>query len=106
MRALTVVARARAKKGSENNVAEALRGAARESRREAGCLLYVVHRDTADPAVFLTVERWRGEADIKAHMASPHVATLLAAISPWLAETPVISVLESLDNPPVGGLPG
>lgn len=96
MRALTVVAQARAKSGCEKFLEDALRRVARDSHREPGCLLYVVHRDVGDPARFVTVERWRSAEEVDRHMASPHVAELLRRVPEWVAAAPVISVLEDL----------
>lgn len=106
MRPFTVVAQARAQKGSEKFLEDALRRVARESQREEGCLMYVVHRDAADPAFFMTVERWRGQPDIDRHMASSHIGELLRRIPEWVVGAPTITVLESLtDGIPEKGFP-
>jgi len=106
VRPLTVVAQARAKKGSEKFLEDALRRVARESQREEGCWMYVVHRDAGDPAFFMTVERWRSQSDIDRHMASSHIGELLRRIPEWVAGAPTITVLEALvDGLPEKGFP-
>jgi len=55
------------------------------SRREAGCLSYELFQRPDAPHVFQTVEQWRAQADVDAHMATPHVGAAIAAAMPMLA---------------------
>jgi quinol monooxygenase YgiN len=50
------------------------------TRAEAGCLAYNYGVDLGDPDLLIVSEQWRDEAAIDAHMASPHMAELMAAI--------------------------
>ncbi|MGZ8709944.1 MAG: putative quinol monooxygenase [Thermoanaerobaculia bacterium] len=94
MSEVTIIARAKAKPGSEEELERALRTNAETSRCEAGCVSYSVLR--GDDGTFMTVERWasRGEADL--HMTTPHVQTLLQTIAPLLASPPEISVMREV----------
>ena len=60
------------------------------SRREPGCLGYELFQRPDAPNVFQTVEQWRAQADVDAHMATPHVAAAIAAVTPMLATPPAI----------------
>lgn len=55
------------------------------SRGEAGCLAYELFQRPDAPQVFQTVEHWRSQADVDAHMATPHVGAAIAAAMPMLA---------------------
>jgi len=94
MTEVVVIASAKAQAGREDDLAQALRTNADASRREAGCISYGVLR--SDTGVFMTIERWRSRADVEAHMAAPHVQTLLHTITPMLASPPDIQVLEEV----------
>jgi quinol monooxygenase YgiN len=60
-------------------------GLASASRGEAGCLAYELFQRPDAPHVFHTVEQWRGQADVDAHMRTPHVAAAIGAAGPMLA---------------------
>jgi quinol monooxygenase YgiN len=44
------------------------------TREEEGCLAYDAFESTATPGVFVTVEEWRAQEDLDAHMTTPHIA--------------------------------
>jgi quinol monooxygenase YgiN len=44
------------------------------TRAEEGCLEYDAFESTATPGVFVTVESWRSQEDLDAHMVTPHIA--------------------------------
>lgn len=75
---LRVVATIPAKSGSEEVVRDALTTLAEETRKEEGCVEYLLFESQAAPGVFVTVETWRAQADLDAHLASPHLATAFA----------------------------
>lgn len=95
--ALTVLARARALPGKEQEMERALLENAAESRKEDACLHYSVIRQADDPAVYGTVERWRSKEDLDRHMQSPHVQRLFAALADVLAGAPEIGAYEELN---------
>jgi (4S)-4-hydroxy-5-phosphonooxypentane-2,3-dione isomerase len=43
-----------------------------ESRKEPGCIMYVVHRHKTEPRRFLIYEQYQDDAALEAHRASPH----------------------------------
>ena len=72
---ITVVATLRAVKGKADVLADLLieqAGVIRNS--EPGCVVYRVHRSTADPDAFLFYEVYADDAAFDAHRASPHLA--------------------------------
>lgn len=94
MSEVTVIARAKVKPGSEEEMERALRTNAETSRCEAGCISYSILR--GDDGAFMTVERWRSRSDADTHMTTPHVQTLLHTIAPLLAGPPEISVMREV----------
>lgn len=82
---VTVIARARAKTGMEKLLREALQRALAPTRAEAGCLNYDLHESVADPRDFVFYENWVSQADLDAHLKSPHIKTLFEAL-PSLTE--------------------
>lgn len=82
---LNVVALIPAKSGSEDNVREALTTLAAATQSHEGCLHYELFESAAAPGTFVTVERWRAQEDLDAHMATPDIAAALAAAEGHLA---------------------
>jgi len=85
MSELHVVATIPARPESIANIRTVLQTLGEATRQEEGCLAYDLYESAAAPGTFLTVERWRGQADHDAHMASPHVAEAFAAAGSQLA---------------------
>jgi quinol monooxygenase YgiN len=94
MSEVTIIARAKAKPGHEEEMERALRANADSSRCEGGCVSYSVLR--GDDGTFMTVERWATRADADSHMTTPHVQTLLQTIAPLLDGAPEISVMREV----------
>ena len=68
-----VVARVVARPGKEDELRTLLRGLIEPTRREPGCVTYELLQNTADPTDFTFVEEWCSEADLDAHLQSPHL---------------------------------
>lgn len=90
---LPVVAVITAKPGSEKQVEEALNALIEPTRAEPGCVSYNLFVSAADPATFITVETWRSQADLDAHLQSAHVQGALGAAGEHLAQAPGIHPL-------------
>jgi quinol monooxygenase YgiN len=90
---LQVVATITAKPGSESIVREALSELVTGTRGESGCLAYELFQSAADPTVFITVETWQGQADLDAHLKTPHLQQAFAVAGEHLAGPPAIHPL-------------
>jgi quinol monooxygenase YgiN len=75
--AYVVVARWRAKAGSEERVLALLDELTRASRAEPGCVGYQPHRSTEDPRDFLIYEQYADEAAFETHTGSEHFTRLV-----------------------------
>ena len=90
---LQVVAVLTAKPGSEQVVQDALTALVEPTRAEAGCLSYELFASQADPTVFITVETWKSQADLDAHLQTDHIHQALLAAGDHLAQPPAIHPL-------------
>jgi quinol monooxygenase YgiN len=61
-----------AKSGREAEVAEVFSKLTSQSRNEAGCVLYLVHRHRTEPRRFFVYEQYKDDAALEAHRAAPH----------------------------------
>ena len=77
-------------------VASALCELAGPSREEAGCILYDVCRLQSDPDGLVVLEEWESQADLDAHMATPHFQAFIAAAGSSFAGEPELIVLDRL----------
>ncbi len=89
----TMVVGLRTKEGAGEKVETAFAPAIKATRGEKGCLAYDLNRDTKAPEQYLVYERWQSLAALEAHLKSPHIATLLAALGDLLAAPPEVRVL-------------
>lgn len=82
---LRVVATIPAQPGAEDAVRGALEDLAAATLDEEGCLAYALYESAASPGTFVTIETWRGQDDLDAHLATPHVSQAFAVAGPLLA---------------------
>jgi quinol monooxygenase YgiN len=61
-----------AKQGCDDEVAQVFRKLEVESRKEPGCVMYVVHRNRADSHKFFIYEQYKDDAALQAHRDSEH----------------------------------
>jgi len=69
---LILVVRLTIKAGHENEVIESFRKLQEETRREPGCVMYVVQRGIENPRHYLIYEQYRDQAALDTHRASAH----------------------------------
>lgn len=70
---LTVVALIQAVPGKSALLKAELEKLVRATRRENGCVQYVLHQDNTDPDRFLFYENWASRELWQAHLASAHL---------------------------------
>jgi len=61
-----------AKAGRESDVAGLFEKLTAESRKEPGCVMYVVHRHRTEPRRFFIYEQYKDDAALEAHRSTPH----------------------------------
>ena len=72
MAALYLIVEIRPRPEHAREVRSILAGMIEATRREAGCDLYDLVVDPADPSVWVMVEKWSSRAAWEAHMVAPH----------------------------------
>ena len=99
MPTIDVVAVLTAKPGSEEIVEAALKALVGPSRRDHGCISYDLFVSESAPGTYVTLEKWRSQEDIDAHMASPHIAEVISTAGDHFDGFPAIHTLRSLEGP-------
>jgi quinol monooxygenase YgiN len=85
--------------GQEEKLAEQLRALVAPTRAEAGCLAYELHRDPTNSAKFMFYERFRSQAALDEHLASPYFKAFVAyrsAVNPDPVASIVITTWRSI----------
>ncbi len=73
MSPLTVIAKWKAKSGSEEQLNKELRSLLAPTRAEEGCINYDLHRSVEEPGTFMFYENWESRPLWEQHMESPHI---------------------------------
>lgn len=81
------------KAGNEKKFEEAFTPCLIATRKEAGCVAYILNRDPEDPTTYVMYESFKGIPGIEAHMKEKHTQTLLATVIPMCDGEPKIKVL-------------
>jgi quinol monooxygenase YgiN len=89
-----VVALMQAKQGEESAVQQACEACVGPTRQEAGCDMYVLHRDSQNPSLLVFVEHWKSESALKQHMQTPHFKALTHALTGKLTQQMQVHVLQ------------
>ena len=79
MSTVSVIVRIQLSAESAPAYAEAAKAVVAATRVEAGCQWYGIAVDVADPCVVWVSEQWASQADLDAHLRTPHVAAFLEA---------------------------
>jgi quinol monooxygenase YgiN len=83
----------RAKEGAGAKLEKAFADAVRQTKKEAGCAAYDLHRIPDDADAFILYERWKSLKDLEGHMKAPYIVKLLAEIHDLSASPPDLKVL-------------
>ncbi|RNC68485.1 MAG: antibiotic biosynthesis monooxygenase [Desulfuromonadales bacterium] len=83
---VTVIARARARAGLEEQVRQEIMALMAPTRAEAGCINYDLHQSADDPALFMLYENWVSLKDLEEHLAMPYLEAFKAKAPEILAE--------------------
>ncbi|MBH0162566.1 MULTISPECIES: putative quinol monooxygenase [Fictibacillus] len=70
--AITINAILIAREGKEEALRDELINVAQASRKEEGCISYILHESTENPSTFVFYENWRDEDALNSHINSQH----------------------------------
>jgi quinol monooxygenase YgiN len=93
---LQVVALIPTKPESRDAIVAGLAELVEATRAEEGCLAYTAYESTSQPGVMVTIESWRSQADLDAHMLAAHIAKAFDVLGPALAGEVAIHPLQPL----------
>jgi quinol monooxygenase YgiN len=86
----------RANPGKESEVARLFQILQEESRKEPGCVLYMVQRHRDNPRLFFVYEQYKDDAALEAHRATPHFQQYARGELPKVATRIAADLYESL----------
>ena len=81
-----VVAHFNARPETAGAVREIVTGFIEPTRKEAGCISYVLVQNDADPLEYTFVEEWSSNAALDAHLQTSHLKTGAAKLAGLLAK--------------------
>lgn len=87
---IRVVARLISKPDTVAETQAALEGFVEPTRAEAGCIVYELMQNNADPTDFTFYEEWESDETLDAHLLSPHIAAFGERSADLLAGEPDI----------------
>jgi quinol monooxygenase YgiN len=90
---LTVIAKIKAKPGSEKQLEAACTEMASKVRQEPDTLTYIMHRSTTDPTVLMVYEVYKDAAAFEFHRKTPHMADLFGKLKDLVAGPPEVETL-------------
>src|SRR5207253_11169555 len=93
---IALVAKLKAKAGSEQQMEEALRAMVEKVRSEKDTIAYILHKSTKDPTEFVFYEVYPDQAALDAHGKTPHMAEMGGKIGPLLDGRPTLEFLTEL----------
>ena len=93
---MIVVAKLKAKKGSEQELETALRDMVKKVASEEGTLTYTLHRSLSDPSVFLFYEKYKDHEAFGRHSETEHFKELMGITAPLLDGAPSVELFEEM----------
>lgn len=91
---LIVLGSARALPGRREDLVSAARAVIAETRGDEGCESYGFYADLMDEETILSVEVWRDQAALDAHLEHPHTREFLASAGGLVDGAPTMSFHE------------
>ncbi len=83
--AITVIATFTSKPDTIDDLKRELAILVGETRKETGCLSYILHQSPEKPTEFAMIERWADETALNAHFGMPHTKAVFAVAPELLA---------------------
>jgi quinol monooxygenase YgiN len=93
-----VVAKIVAQPGKEDVALQELRRMVAPTRKENGCIKYVLHRSKQNPSEFWFVEEWTSVDALDKHKQTPHYLHLIQQKANFAASGDVIVLEPIADN--------
>lgn len=98
---LIVLAKAKVTEEALSQAKDAISAMVEASNAEEGCIAYSFTQDLLDPTSMHIVEKWRDDAALAEHFATPHMATFQKAIAELDVEVTEALKYQSDDGAPL-----
>jgi quinol monooxygenase YgiN len=89
---LIAIGSARARAGQREALVSAAREVTTATRGDQGCVGYGFYADLTDDETIVSVEIWRDQAALDAHMAHEHTRQFLDRVPGLVAGTPTVEI--------------
>jgi len=86
---LIVCARIEAKKDKIDFVKSEVVKLVKPTRKEKGCVQYILHQDIEHPEVFIFFEKWEDDTACEIHMKNSHTQKFVTAINGFVSKIEV-----------------
>lgn len=93
---ISIIAKIKAKAGSEAQVETAFKEMVEKVRSEPGCIAYVLHKSPTDPTQFVFYESYKDQAAVEAHRGTAHMAELNGKLRGLVDGRPQIEMLTEI----------
>ena len=95
---ITVIATVKVKADSVDAFKKAALKMLALTRQEAGVISYDFNQGTNNPVEFSTIELWKSQADIDAHMSAPHMQEFFKEVGDLFEVAPSIVQYRKFEN--------
>lgn len=102
---IIVLGSARVRPEERDRLLGAVRDVVTATEHDEGCVSYQFAADVRDPDVIVSVEVWRDQAALDAHMEHAHTRTFIAAVSPLLDGEPTMQFHHTIQLHPTTEAP-
>ena len=93
---IVVIAEANIKPAILDEVAAELKALVEPTRKEDGCIEYILHQDTQDENRFMFYEIWASSAHLDEHIQQPALKNLLANQDNWFTQSLNVSIYKKI----------
>ena len=94
---LRVIARMQAKPGKEKALQQELSALIGPTRKEPGCISYILHQSAEDKNSFMFYEHWADKKDLDEHLKKPYIKTFMDRAEKLLDGPVSISLWEMIE---------
>ena len=87
---LRVIARVKARPGKVNELLSLLSSLVGPTRKEPGCISYILLQNNQDPTDLILIEEWKNNTALESHFATKHFKETMTKLPSLVAAEPDI----------------
>jgi quinol monooxygenase YgiN len=81
MKMIVIVAQFTVLSGKKDTLMKEVKPLIEATRKEPGCIRYILHQDIKNPDNFAFVEHWKNQESVDKHMQSDHFKTIIPKLN-------------------------